>query len=205
MNEIKSILEVIRRMKTTVILILFVVFVLFYYKPLITEVVEIKVKKEKDVIKEDINNDVLIQQLLNELLLKYKGDRVYIFRFHNTIKYFDNKHRNHQSLTHEVCGRGISSEASDLQNLPTSLFPVFLQEVMLCKMVYSDIEDIKETATKIALRNQGIKSLIVAPVFRQGKFVAYIGIDYVKEKNDLKFSFEDFKKQTDEIGVILSK
>ena len=205
MNEIKSILEVIRRMKTTVILILFVVFILFYYKSLITEVVESKVKKEKDVIKEDINNDVLIQQLLNELLLKYKGDRVYIFRFHNTIKYFDNKHRNHQSLTHEVCGRGISNEASDLQNLPTSLFPVFLQEVMLCKMVYSDIEDIKETATKIALRNQGIKSLIVAPVFRQGKFVAYIGIDYVKEKNDLKFSFEEFKKQTDEIGVILSK
>jgi hypothetical protein len=205
MNEIKSILEVIRRMKTTVILILFVVFVLFYYKPLITEVVETKVKKEKDVIKEDINNDVLIQQLLNELLLKYKGDRVYIFRFHNTIKYFDNKHRNHQSLTHEVCGRGISSEASDLQNLPTSLFPVFLQEVMLCKMVYSDIEDIKETATKIALRNQGIKSLIVAPVFRQGKFVAYIGIDYVKEKNDLKFSFEDFKKHASEIGAILTQ
>jgi len=205
MNEIKSILEVIRRMKTTVILILFVVFILFYYKSLITEVVESKVKKEVDTIKEDINNDVLIQQLLNELLLKYKGDRVYIFRFHNTIRYFDNKHRNHQSLTHEVCGRGISSEASDLQNLPTSLFPVFLQEVMLCKMVYSDIEDIKETATKIALRNQGVKSLIIAPVFRQGKFVAYIGIDYVKEKNDLKFSFEEFKKQTDEIGMILSK
>jgi hypothetical protein len=205
MNEVKNILEQLRKAKTILLILLFVSFILFYYKSLITEVVESKVKKEKDVIKEDINNDVLIQQLLNELLLKYKGDRVYIFRFHNTIKYFDNKHRNHQSLTHEVCGRGISSEASDLQNLPTSLFPVFLQEVMLCKMVYSDIEDIKETATKIALRNQGIKSLIVAPVFRQGKFVAYIGIDYVKEKNDLKFSFEEFKKQTDEIGVILSK
>lgn len=205
MNYLKDILEQLRKMKTQVIVILLIAFILFYYKSLITEVVESKVEKKVDTIKEDINNDVLIQQLLNELLLKYKGDRVYIFRFHNTIRYFDNKHRNHQSLTHEVCGRGISSEASDLQNLPTSLFPVFLQEVMLCKMVYSDIEDIKETATKIALRNQGIKSLIVAPVFRQGKFVAYIGIDYVKEKNDLKFSFEEFKKQTDEIGVILSK
>ena len=66
MNEIKSILEVIRRMKTTVILILFVVFVLFYYKPLITELVETKVKKP-DEVKKDINNNVLIQEMLNDL------------------------------------------------------------------------------------------------------------------------------------------
>ena len=45
MNEIKNLLEIIRKMKTTVILILFVVFVLFYYKPLITELVETKVKE----------------------------------------------------------------------------------------------------------------------------------------------------------------
>jgi len=202
MNEVRSILEQIRKMKTLVVIVLLIAFILFYYKALITEVVEKKIDKV-DTIKEDISNDVLVQQLLNELMLKYKGDRVYVFRFHNTIRYFDNKHRNHQSLTHEVCGRGISSEASDLQNLPTSLFPMFLQEVMLCKMVYSDIEDIKETATKISLRNQGIKSVIVAPVFKQGKFIAYIGIDYVKERNPLNFNFEEFKKQTNEIGRIL--
>ena len=204
MNEIKSILEVIRRMKTTVILILFVVFVLFYYKPLITEVVETNVKKP-DEVKKDINNSVLIQQMLNDLLLKYKADRSYIFKFHNGITYFDGKHKNHQSLAYEVCGRGISSEKMQLQNLPTSLFPVFLQEVMLNKMIYTDINEIKENATRIALKDQGIKSIIIAPVFKEGYFIGYIGLDFVKEYMDCDINYREFKKNTDEIGRLLTE
>lgn len=202
MNEIKSILEVIRRMKTTVILILFVVFVLFYYKPLITEVVTIKVKKP-DEVKKDINNNVLIQQMLNDLLLKYKADRAYIFRFSNSIIYYDGRHRNHTSMAFEVCGNGVSCEAQGLQNLPVSLFPVFLQEVMLDKCKYTDVDCMIETSTKISLKKQGIKSLIVAPYFKDGYFVAYIGLDFVKEYNKLKFDYKEFKDKTNEIGRIL--
>ena len=203
MNEIKSILEVIRRMKTTVILILFVVFVLFYYKSLITEVVESKVKK--DEIKHDIKNSILIHQMLNDLMLKYKADRGYIFRFHNGIMYYDGTHKNHQSLAYEVCNRGISSEAMQLQNLPTSLFPRFLQEIMLNKMCYRDINDIKENATRIALHEQGIKSLVACPVFKDGKFTAYIGLDFVKDSLSEDFNYHEFKNQTDEIGNILNQ
>ena len=204
MNEIKSILEVIRRMKTTVILILFVVFVLFYYKPLITELVETKVKKP-DEVKKDINNSVLIQQMLNDLLFKYNADRSYIFKFHNGITYFDGKHKNHQSLAYEVCGRGVSSEKMELQNLPTSLFPVFLQEVMLNKMIYTDINDIKENATRIALKDQGIKSIIIAPVFKEGYFIGYIGLDFVKDYMDCDINYREFKKNTNEIGRLLTE
>lgn len=203
MNEIKSILDVIRRMKTTVILILFVVFILFYYKPLITEVVESKVKK--DEIKHDIKNSILIHQMLNDLMLRYKADRGYIFRFHNGIMYYDGTHKNHQSLAYEVCNRGISSEAMQLQNLPTSLFPRFLQEIMLNKMCYSDINDIKENATRIALHEQGIKSLVACPVFKDGKFTAYIGLDFVKDSLSKDFNYHEFKNQTDEIGNILNQ
>lgn len=204
MNEIKSILEVIRRMKTTVILILFVVFVLFYYKPLITEVVEINVKKP-DEIKRDVNNNVLIQQLLNDLMLKYNADRGYIFRFHNSIQYYDGHHKNHQSLAFEVCNKGISSEKLQLQNLPTSLFPVFLQEVMLNKMIYTDINDIKENATRIALKDQGIKSIMIAPIFKDGQFVSYIGLDYVKDSLTPNVNFREFRKHASEIGNILTQ
>lgn len=204
MNEIKSILEVIRRMKTTVILILFVVFVLLYYKPLITELVETKVKKP-DEVKKDINNSVLTQQMLNDLMIRYKADRSYIFKFHNGITYFDGKHKNHQSLAYEVCGRGISSEKMQLQNLPTSLFPLFLQEVMLNKMIYTDINDIKENATRIALKDQGIKSIIIAPVFKEGYFIGYIGLDFVKDYMDCDINYREFKKNTDEIGRLLTE
>lgn len=204
MNEIKSILEVIRRMKTTVILILFVVFILFYYKALITEVVETKVKKP-DEVKRDVNNNVLIQQMLNDLMLKYNADRGYIFRFHNGITFYDGHHKNHQSLSFEVCNKGISSEKLQLQNLPTSLFPIFLQEVMLNKMIYTDINDIKENATRIALKDQGIKSVMICPVFKEGYFVGYIGLDFVKESLNTTVNFREFRKHAAEIGNILTQ
>lgn len=205
MNEVRNILEQLRKAKLTLLILLFVSFILFYYKSLITEVVEIKVKKEKDVIKEDITNNILIHQMLNDLMLRYESDRAYVFRFSNSIRFYDGVHKNHQSLTHEVCNKGISSEAMNLQNLPTSLYPMFLQEVMLHRMIYNDVNEIKENVTRITLKQQGIKSLIVAPVFNKGRFTAYVGVDFVKQKNDKKIDYIEFKHYTDEIGRMLSE
>ena len=137
-------------------------------------------------------------------MLRYNADRGYIFRFHNGIMYYDGTHKNHQSLAYEVCNRGISSEAMQLQNLPTSLFPRFLQEIMLDKMCYSNIDDIKENATRISLHEQGIKSLVACPVFKDGKFTAYIGLDFVKDTISEDFDYQEFKRQTNEIGNILT-
>ena len=202
MNEVRSILEQIRKMKTLVVIVLLIAFILFHYKALITEVVESKVKI--DEVKKDINNNVLVQQMLNDLILRYKADRAYIFQFHNSIMYYDGNHRNHQSMSFEVCANGISSEAAYLQNLPVSLFPVFLQQILLDRLQYQCIDDIKETSTKIALKKQGIKSLYVAPYFLDGNFVAYIGLDFVKEEYQGEFDYREFKSLTNEIGTILT-
>jgi len=98
MNEVKYILEQIRKTKTTVLIIILLGFILFYYKPLVTTVVTKKISRV-DEVKKDITNNVLIQQMLDKLMLKYNADRAYIFQFHNTIKYYDGSHRNHQSMT----------------------------------------------------------------------------------------------------------
>ena len=200
MNNIKSILAELRKMKSIALILLFVGLVLFSYQPLITKVVE---KKINDPVKEDINNNVLIQQMLNNLMLKYGADRGYIFQFHNTIKYYDGSHRNHQSMTFEVCSNGVSREAQYLQNLAVSLYPVFLQDVLLDRMNYNDIDEIKEEATKINLKNQGIKSIYITPYFKEGKFVAYIGIDFVKKANETQINKQEFKGIANEIGNTL--
>jgi hypothetical protein len=202
MNQIRLILTELRKMKNIALILLFVGLVLFYYKSLITEVVEKKIEKD-DPVKEDINNNVLIQQMLNNLMIKYGADRAYIFQFHNTIKYYDGSHRNHQSMTFEVCANGISREAQGLQNLAVSLYPVFLQEVLLERMNYNNIEEIKEETTKITLKNQGIKSIYITPYFKDGNFVAYIGIDFVKKANEVKINKREFKQLTNEIGNTL--
>jgi hypothetical protein len=188
-------------MKNIALILLFVGLVLYSYQPLITKVVEKKI--ENDPVKEDINNNVLIQQMLNNLMVKYGADRGYIFQFHNTIKYYDGSHRNHQSMTFEVCSNGISREAQSLQNLAVSLYPVFLQDVLLDRMNYNNIEEIKEETTKINLKNQGIKSIYITPYFKNGKFVAYIGIDFVKKANEVKINKQEFKGIANEIGNTL--
>jgi hypothetical protein len=202
MNEIKYILEQIRKTKTTVLIIILLGFILFYYKPLVTTVVTKKIERV-DEVKKDITNNVLIQQMLNELMLKYNADRAYIFQFHNTIKYYDGTHRNHQSMTFEVCNNGISSEAQSLQNIPVSLYPLFLQQIMLERMNYCDVNLIKEQTTKSSLIRQGIKSVCIAPYFKNGAFVAYIGLDYVKDGKCTEVDFKEFKQFTNQIGNIL--
>lgn len=201
MNQIRLILTELRKMKNIALILLFVGLVLYSYQPLITKVVEKKI--ENDPVKEDINNNVLIQQMLNNLMVKYGADRGYIFQFHNTIKYYDGSHRNHQSMTFEVCSNGISREAQSLQNLAVSLYPVFLQDVLLDRMNYNNIEEIKEETTKINLKNQGIKSIYITPYFKNGKFVAYIGIDFVKKANEVKINKQEFKGIANEIGNTL--
>lgn len=203
MNELKNILEQLRKTRVLIVLILFFAFIAYLYKSLITDIVTERINK--DEVKKDINNNVLIQQMLNDLMLKYKADRAYIFRFSNSIVYYDGRHRNHTSMAFEVCGNGISCEAQGLQNLPVSLFPVFLQEVMLDKCIYTDIDDLQEVSTRISLKKQGIKSLMVAPYFKDGQFVAYIGLDFVKEYNKLDFDYDKFKSRTNEIGRILTQ
>jgi hypothetical protein len=203
MNELKNILEQLRKTRVLIVLILFFAFIAYLYKSLITDVVTERINK--DEVKKDINNNVLIQQMLNDLMLKYKADRAYIFRFSNSIIYYDGRHRNHTSMAFEVCGNGISCEAQGLQNLPVSLFPVFLQEVMLDKCIYPDIDELQEVSTRISLKKQGIKSLMVAPYFKDGQFVAYIGLDFVKEYNKLDFDYDKFKSRTNEIGRILTQ
>lgn len=200
-SNIKSILAELRKMKNIALILLFVGLLLYSYQPLITKVVEKKI--ENDPIKEDLNNNVLIQQMLNNLMLKYGADRSYIFQFSNSIMYYDNTHRNHTSMSFEVCANGISYEGPNLQNLPVSLFPNFLQLVMLDRMIYSDINDIKEESTKLTLKKQGIKSVYIAPYFKDGKFVAYIGLDFVRNNNNCDFDYKEFKNLTNEIGNIL--
>ena len=205
MRYLSAILEQLRKTRTIALIIILIGFIAWWYKSVVSEVVQYKVKSKehKDEIVNDITNNVLIQQMLNDLMLKYNADRAYIFQFHNTIKYYDGTHRNHQSMTFEVCAKGISSEAYWLQNLPVSIYPLFLQEIMLERMNYSNIEDMEEHTTKLQLQKQGIKSIVIAPFFKRGNFVAYIGLDFVKQTNDSVIDYKEFKAFTNEIGNIL--
>jgi hypothetical protein len=86
---------------------------------------------------------------------------------------------------------GIEPQAKHLKDLPTSLYPQFITEVIEGRMFYENVDSIKDLTTKVTLKAQGIKSIAVAPYFdNNGNLMAMIGVDYVGRKADLELILE---------------
>lgn len=198
-ENLSEILKTINKLRFEILILLFFLTLIYWFKSDISKMLT------AEKINKDINNNVLINKMLNDLMVRYSADRAYIFQFHNNIKFYDGTHKNHQSCTFEVVNLGISRVASQLQNIPVSLFPNFLQDIMLNKMHYQNIEDMKETTTRIELCNQGIKSLYIAPYFKDGQFVAYVGVDYVKDTMQSEINYLQFQGLTNQIGNLLTE
>ena len=198
-ENLSDILKAINKLRFKIIILLFIGTLIYWFKSDISKLIS------TEKINKDINNNVLINKMLNDLMFKYSADRAYIFQFHNTIKFYDGTHKNHQSCTFEVVNLGISRVSSQQQNIPVSLFPVFLQDVMFNKMHYQNIDNMEETTTRIELSNQGVKSLYIAPYFKDGQFVAYIGLDYVKDTMKTNINYLQFQGYTNQIGNLLTE
>lgn len=139
----------------------------------------------EDVVVESIGRSVIVQDKLNEFMYDNGADRVYIFQFHNGLKYYTGEHAQRMSNTYEAVRDGISSEQQNLQNLQVSVFIWFVNEVYKGGLFFSDTGDIADYSTRITLKQQGIKSIAVMPIYKQGKFIGYIGVDYVSSQKDV--------------------
>jgi len=198
---------VIRSFKGWVLVLMFVSGFLWLFNKPISGYMETSLNK-KDLVLDNIQNDILINNALNELMIDTKADRAYIFRFHNGITYYTGTHKARMSCDYEVVRRGISSEAQRLQNLPTALYVDWISEVISNRMIHPDVEDIQDSRARQMLIQQGIKGIAVMPYYRNGNLISLIGIDYVNYSgNGIDISnikgAQIFKERTQEIGDLL--
>lgn len=209
-NYIK-ILELLNKSKWWLILLLFLSFVISIFSNEIKRILDIKLFNE-DVVINSLDNDILIENALYELMKDFNSDRAYIFRFHNGITYYNGSHKSKMSCDYEVVESGISSEAQRLQDLPTGLYANWIKRVIQNKMFFIEIKDIEDLRTRNSLEAQGINGIAVVPYYRDGKVLALIGIDFVKnidEKTKLKYKenyfmqINFFKKRANAIGDLL--
>ena len=108
------------------------------------------------------------------------------------------------SCDYEVVGKGISRQATILQDIPVTLFPTFIREVNADRMMYDDIDDIEDLRVQETLAQQGIKGLLVTPYRREGNLFAMIGIDYVVSSEPIdKIDLLEFKRIAKQIGDML--
>jgi hypothetical protein len=206
-----EILKLLNKSRWWLILLLFLAFIINIFSVEIKRILDIKLFNE-DVVVNSLDNDILIENALYELMKDCKSDRAYIFRFHNGVTYYNGSHKSKMSCDYEVVGKGISSEAQRLQDIPTGLYANWIKKVIQYKMFFIEIEDIEDLRTRNSLEAQGINGMAVLPYYRDGKVLALIGVDYVrpmgeedKEKYNenqlMKINF--FKKRANLIGDLL--
>ena len=109
------------------------------------------------------------------------ASRSYLFLFKNEGKTMDN--------THEWCAEGVSKEIENCQGLPMEVFSWSLAQLQNGKVLpIHDVSALPEAAAneKAALESQGIKSLILMPIYLTGTVMGFLGFDNVKEAGTWK-------------------
>ena len=119
--------------------------------------------------------DIKIEQTLGELGAFIRTDRVYIFEYD-----FKNDVCNN---TYEWCAAGVSSEKKNLQEIPLSSIPEWLNaHIRNEPVIIEDVNQLPETCSvRAILDQQQIKSLVALPMFSQNQPIGFIGFDSVTE------------------------
>ncbi len=118
-----------------------------------------------------------IQNSLTEIGAFVNADRSYIFNYDKELKTSSN--------TYEWCSEGISPEIDNLQNIPTSEIPDWINKHKLGQaFVVEDVSKLPdggEYCLKNILSSQGIKSLITLPLVYKSNLMGFVGFDSVKQ------------------------
>lgn len=127
-----------------------------------------------------VNNEN-IEMFLNESL-RMMGEilnisRTYIFEYDQQTETMNN--------TYEWVAPRIGPEIENLQGIPVSSAN-WHDQMMRSNQptVYKDIEDIPDEGTKNILRPQGIKSILIVPLFLEKTYFGFLGFDECNDYRD---------------------
>ena len=124
-----------------------------------------------------IDIDELLDKCLKIMGNTLDVSRIYIFKHHHETDTMEN--------TFEWVASGMQPQIDTLKNLPESIFPWWIQMMHNNKIInYKDIEDITGEQEKDILRKQGIKSILVVPLFIRRKYHGFNGFDECRHYRD---------------------
>ena len=135
--------------------------------------------REEDVSK-------VINKILHDVLVQFKGDRSYIFEYDHEIGL--------QSCTYESTAEGVSSEIENLKDMPIKSAGWWSSKMLGgYPIILNNLDEIPEEMVedRQILEVQDIKSLMVIPLQSKNSIWGYIGIDVVKEYRE--WSNEDYQ------------
>ena len=124
------------------------------------------------------DSDAAINETLARMLSYFQGNRAYIFELDHERQTADN--------SYEICAPGVSSEKEKLQHLPMTVMSFWLNAFR--QQRYIDIPDVNaldesRSEERETLADQGIRSLVAVPLWRDGKLIGFLGIDDPRQEH----------------------
>jgi len=121
--------------------------------------------------------DTRVNWALERIGTQADVDRSYLFLFSENGQTWSN--------THEWCAPGVVPQKDDLQNIPTSTYPEFIDPLERGDpFIVSGTDDFPAgtEAFRAILEAGGIQSLIAVPIAWDGRLRGFFGFDSVREK-----------------------
>ena len=147
-----------------------------------------------------------VNQRMDQLGHTVDVDRIYVFTFDMTAHLFDN--------VLEWCADGVQSHIDDLQRIPMSEYPWWIQRIQRNQWIeFEDTSKMPRSAfrEREILMAQQICSLMVAPVVVNGEAVGFVGFDHnhterVWHEQERKL-LDDFREDVEELmrGMITER
>ena len=114
--------------------------------------------------------DQAIGNTLERMMTYFEANRSYIVELDGKALVSSN--------TYEVCAPGISSEKARLQNLPYSETDLWYTALSgrNC-FVVEDVDALADGSLRKLLKDQNIRSVVLAPLLREGRLIGFAGVD----------------------------
>lgn len=126
----------------------------------------------KFIILSDFNN-AIFKSLADAGQLS-KASRAYLFQFRDN--------GNVMGITHEWCSTGVKPEFQHLQNLHSTMFPWLMLNLHAGNIIHiADVSKMSPDASaeKEEFEREGIKAILILPVYAENELAGFIGFDNV--------------------------
>ena len=144
-------------------------------------------KSKKDILKNSLQKNTLVNTKLEEIKEYLKADRVWIMQFHNGGTFYPTgKSIQKFSMFYELVSQDTFSVQSQFQNIPVSLFSKSINHLLEEDII--SVPDFKDTTIAtyglkhIADENECKSAYLFAVKTIEGKFVGTLGVEYTKRK-----------------------
>lgn len=136
------------------------------------------VSESLEIFLQSNSEDVAVNDLLLRVLNEYHADRAYIFEFDRSEQFCDN--------TYEIISGKVIAQRDSLQQISLSMIPdvygtIKRNEIWVVHDLIGERGHISEDEWKI-LTDQGIVSILLAPLSSGNRTWGFVGVDFVREK-----------------------